>query len=463
MKRKRRTPSWRIKLLAMLCAFALAPMIAVVYWSLDGLEQTTRETTFDGLEALASAKAEAVDGFTEYRMREVERMANLIAPHLLRLNHSQQDAKEKDKIPPPEKLPALEDADELSNPEQAAAANSDQKPGKPPGGAPAPQPPEPVEPLDPDTSEAQKALVALQQTLGLVLWDQKTFEELLVIDREGRVVASTFDGHTEKSAAGLEYFEQGRKTTWVQPVFFSPITEQLTMVMATPVYDEYHQLIGVLAARLNLDAFFRLINDATGLGRTGETIVAKKIKDEVVFMAPTRHDAEAALNRKLPVGPGRGLAEAARGQSGHAFLADYRGVDTFTAWQHIPSLDWGLAVKVDADEAMAGVVAARDRSVLIVLVMVGLVVVGSFLASRALVNPLRELKEATDRISRGDFAVQLNIRSNDEIGDLADSFERMVAAIKFFREHSRRAEDDLDDEAERIEDELRAARRGDLT
>src|SRR5688572_7710113 len=237
MPMRRRTPSWRIKLLVMLCAFALAPMIALVYWSLDGLEQTTRDNTFDGLEALASAKAEAVDGFTEYRMREVERMANLIAPHLLRLHHSQQDAGEKDKIPPPEKLPALEDADELSNPEEAAAANSEQKPGKP--GAPAPVPePEPVEPRDPGTSEAQKAMIALQQTLGLVLWDQKTFEELLVIDREGRVVASTFSGHTEKSAAGLEYFEQGRKTTWVQPVFFSPITEQLTMVMATPIYDE---------------------------------------------------------------------------------------------------------------------------------------------------------------------------------------------------------------------------------
>jgi methyl-accepting chemotaxis protein len=63
---------------------------------------------------------------------------------------------------------------------------------------------------------------------------------------------------------------------------------------------------------------------------------------------------------------------------------------------------------------------------------------------------LHELKQATDRLSRGDFGVQLNIRSNDEIGDLADSFERMIAAIKFFRERSRPVEDD-DDEAESVE------------
>ena len=51
-----------------------------------------------------------------------------------------------------------------------------------------------------------------------------------------------------------------------------------------------------------------------------------------------------------------------------------------------------------------------------------------------MVRPLRELKDATERISKGDLDVKLAIRSRDEIGELADSFERMIAAIKFFRE-----------------------------
>ena len=57
-------------------------------------------------------------------------------------------------------------------------------------------------------------------------------------------------------------------------------------------------------------------------------------------------------------------------------------------------------------------------------------------------QPLCELREAADRISRGDFDVQLDIRSRDVVGELADSFDRMVAAIKFFREHSRVEEDE---------------------
>ena len=75
----------------------------------------------------------------------------------------------------------------------------------------------------------------------------------------------------------------------------------------------------------------------------------------------------------------------------------------------------------------------------------------SLLASRALVKPLCDLREAADKISRGDFDVQLDIRSRDEVGELADSFDRMVAAIKFFRAHSRREEEE---EYEHYEEEM---------
>jgi nitrogen fixation/metabolism regulation signal transduction histidine kinase len=80
------------------------------------------------------------------------------------------------------------------------------------------------------------------------------------------------------------------------------------------------------------------------------------------------------------------------------------------------------------------------------MLIIILVVLASVISARALVQPLRELKEATDRISRGDLTVELNIRSNDEIGELADSFERMVAAIKFFREQSQSGDEEEDSE-----------------
>jgi nitrate/nitrite-specific signal transduction histidine kinase len=41
------------------------------------------------------------------------------------------------------------------------------------------------------------------------------------------------------------------------------------------------------------------------------------------------------------------------------------------------------------------------------------------LLSRVVVSPLVRMKEATERLSQGDFSVSLHIRGNDELSSLA--------------------------------------------
>lgn len=461
---RKKTLKWRNKLLILLSVFSVAPVAVVAYFTSKTLETSFREYTLDSLEALASAKAEAIDQFTEYRQDDVERIAKLIAPYVFEVIN---------KAPRQENPPKLQDAqspflstpdsassadagigspDEDAGPQDAATGSSDQGPVAPPDKR---QDGTKKRPTAPDQAEVARVRAALKQPLGLILWHQNVFEELLVLDNDGLVIASTFDGHEQTSAGDLEYFQQGKKTTYVQPVFISPITKQLTMIIATPIRDESFNDLGVLAARLNLERFYRLIGDQTGLGQTGETVVVKKIEAELAFMAPTRHRADAALNPEfsLPLGAerARALQEAARGQSGSGLAADYRGVPTIAAWRYVPSLDWGLMVKIDDEEAIRSARKARTATIFLTFGVLLVIIIAAFVVSRAFIRPLQELKEATDRLSRGDMNVQLDIHSQDEIGELADSFERMVAAIKFFRERSRGTdEDEVVDSQDRV-------------
>jgi HAMP domain-containing protein len=448
--------SWRTKLVLMMLLFSVVPVLVVAFLSFGILSATYQTSNLRGLSALAKAKAGALDQFTELRRRDVERLASMLSPHVTSLQQIERVKGIADDKPPPQKMPQLKDAEALP-PGDATGDRGDPLPAPTPAPAGsaaterAPQQtgaPRMVAPEAGPKESIEAAFSGLKQTLGMILWDQREFEELLVIDPAGRVVAATFQGHEGTSAADLDYFNRGRKTTFVQPVFMSPITNELTMMISTPIRNDKLETIGVLAARLNLKRFFQLINDTTGLGETGETVVVKKIGDNIVLMAPTRNDAAAALKRKIPVGSdqARALQDAARGQSGQGDQVDYRGVDTFAAWQYVPSLEWGLLSKIDRIEAMAPVNSARDRFLVLTIVAVLLIIPASMGVARTLVQPLKDLKDATDRLSRGDFAVDLNIRSNDEIGELADSFERMVAAIKFFRERSRHADGDADEE-----------------
>jgi HAMP domain-containing protein len=58
---------------------------------------------------------------------------------------------------------------------------------------------------------------------------------------------------------------------------------------------------------------------------------------------------------------------------------------------------------------------------------------GSYKLARAILVPVEHLKDVAENVSLGNLAIEVHRYSDDEIGDLADSFSRMVTAVKFFR------------------------------
>jgi HAMP domain-containing protein len=57
----------------------------------------------------------------------------------------------------------------------------------------------------------------------------------------------------------------------------------------------------------------------------------------------------------------------------------------------------------------------------------------SILLSRAILLPVEHLKEVAENVSLGNLGMNVRRFSEDEIGDLADSFSRMVTAVRFFQ------------------------------
>jgi signal transduction histidine kinase len=66
----------------------------------------------------------------------------------------------------------------------------------------------------------------------------------------------------------------------------------------------------------------------------------------------------------------------------------------------------------------------------IILDAIVLVVFGSFLLSRVLVKPIKDLVRLTQKISEGDFSQKIEVTSRNEIGQLIGSFNRMIEKLK---------------------------------
>ncbi|KRE69873.1 sensor histidine kinase [Paenibacillus sp. Soil750] len=77
--------------------------------------------------------------------------------------------------------------------------------------------------------------------------------------------------------------------------------------------------------------------------------------------------------------------------------------------------------------------ARRQLQTLIVSVLAIVLLVGSILilfASRYLVNPLKKLTLATEKLARGNFNVNVSVNNKDELGKLAESFNHMAGELK---------------------------------
>ncbi|MFH0966099.1 MAG: HAMP domain-containing protein [Methanobacteriota archaeon] len=89
-------------------------------------------------------------------------------------------------------------------------------------------------------------------------------------------------------------------------------------------------------------------------------------------------------------------------------------------------------VGVDMD---AGVVQNRmsfvGQTIYLILIL-GILCAGLIIAvfSRTMIRDIHILIESANRISRGDTEVMISIQRNDEIGELASSFKRMVTSLK---------------------------------
>ncbi len=84
---------------------------------------------------------------------------------------------------------------------------------------------------------------------------------------------------------------------------------------------------------------------------------------------------------------------------------------------------------IPQDEALKAAKILVIRSLLFVMILICITVILSLFASGKLTSALMGLSVATQRVAEGDFAVRVDVTSNDEVGSLASSFNAMAVEV----------------------------------
>lgn len=117
------------------------------------------------------------------------------------------------------------------------------------------------------------------------------------------------------------------------------------------------------------------------------------------------------------------------------------GVDSLMAYSHVDKRGTALALIVPKEDVMVEALAMEDkvfdridrqtRFSGFVLISVMVVVTGLvFFLSSSITGNISKLIDASRRIADGDFSTRAAIKSNDEMGELGRTFDRMVPALE---------------------------------
>ena len=298
--------------------------------------------------------------------------------------------------------------------------------------------------------------------------DANTGHIIYSVFKELDYATSLKDGSYANSGIG-EAFKEAIKSSDKNDTYltdfasYTPSYEAAASFMSSPIYDN-GKIIAVLIFQMPVEKINNLMThhekwSSVGLGSTGESILVGQdktprsisrelIEDKSQFIKrlseagadsqTLRRIEQMESNMLLQQIDNPAVNAALNGQLGRVEYTKYTGENVLVAYEPVELLDqrWALLAEINTDEALSAqetvvsniITSAVMASVLALLAAVAAVIVFAY----TLVKPLKNTTEIMKDLSQGDgdLTVRLDNSTNDEIGDLSQSFNEFINKIQ---------------------------------
>jgi methyl-accepting chemotaxis protein len=207
--------------------------------------------------------------------------------------------------------------------------------------------------------------------------------------------------------------------------YVSVTMQQLVVTLAAPVMQQ-GRLAGVVGANLALD---KLIKDVLAMRVHGDGYAMLLDKSGLIVAHP---DQALTLKRSQDLDANLDVAHLqAMSQQGSLQEVEIGGQASMVLVRAIPNTDWLLTMVMKRDVLLAPLDSLLWQLVMIgggLLLLFGLILTSTF---KYLFQDLGRVASALNDIAHGegDLTVQIQTRSQDEVGQLARSFNQFVARL----------------------------------
>ncbi|MDD5561651.1 MAG: ATP-binding protein [Candidatus Omnitrophica bacterium] len=269
--------------------------------------------------------------------------------------------------------------------------------------------------------------------------DTGNIVEIFFTDRYGGLVVAsekTSDFYQADEGWWQKTFNAGKGNVFIGDMEFDQSSRNWSITISVPVYNKDLELIGVCKAIYNTLKFSEVISKFE-IGSTGRAILFDN-SGKVICQSGHKL-SEINRNQILPEWDVIQEIQAKKvSQSSSHIFHNASGGTLLISWAVVPNkalllqgVRWIACVEQNAKEVFVGQeFILLLYSIVLFIFLVILSVYFSFLLFRLLIKPIEKMRLGMREIARGNLSYYLNIRSGDELEDLADSFNLMIDTLR---------------------------------
>lgn len=276
-------------------------------------------------------------------------------------------------------------------------------------------------------NDYQQLVQQICQRLEQLKRDDPCISELFVLDPKGKIIASTNKNQTGKDKSDCDYFK--KRLSAVTDIYISPTLRVPTMVASSPLIDEGSAtFLGMVVARVNLKDFGELVGRISGktISQYNEEVYI--VNKDSFFLAGHISEEIIPLKRRFY---SKGIENCLiRQQDGVDIYPNYRGALVIGGYRYLKEKQWILMAEMSLEQAVKPVYNLRNWFLTTGVILNLIVIAFTIGLSKGIIAPLLKLTTASHEIAAGNLDVSVEVKGNDEIGLLADSFNSMVRNLR---------------------------------
>ncbi|MCG6550770.1 MAG: PAS domain S-box protein [Candidatus Magnetominusculus sp. LBB02] len=262
------------------------------------------------------------------------------------------------------------------------------------------------------------------------------FDNIQVADlKNGKIIAATRTVDIGMDVSYQYYVKGAVKSRCYHICFALDPADGDTDLYISHVIDVNSQPRYVIIMNVNASDFLEALNSNTQRGDNTESVL-------------TDQDGVLLINLKHPLADGKKavplgakffsldspiMARVLEANEGTVIGNDYRGVKVLAAYRYIPidaETGWALVIQRD----YADVLAPYHYKIRYVIILIIVYLLASLILTQVMIRwltrPILTLKKAACEIGSGNLNTVVTIKTKDELGQLAKTFNKMVRDLK---------------------------------